>query len=91
MSASGFTRAATAPGIAARSAVGGGYLLSPAHDVPAQNVGALIGTFDEPQPQPGAWAALMDESEQIGIVLRTRANVRPLFVSVALASAPGGE
>ena len=46
VAASGFTRsAATAPGIATRSATGG-YLLSPAHNVPAQNVGALIGSFD---------------------------------------------
>ena len=42
----------------------------------------LIGTFDEPAEVAGASSPLMDGGEQIGLVLRTRASVRPLFVSV---------
>ena len=42
----------------------------------------LIGTFDEPAPDTGAASPLMDDGEQIGMVLRTRPNVRPLFISV---------
>ncbi len=42
----------------------------------------LIGTFDEPNPTAGSYSKLMDKDEQIGVVLRTRDNVNPLFVSV---------
>ena len=42
----------------------------------------LIGTFDEPAPDAGAFTPLMDAGEQIGIVLRTRDNTRPLFISI---------
>src|SRR5688500_2512413 len=42
----------------------------------------LIGSFDEPAGEAGSTAPLMDEGEQIGLVLRTRPNVRPLFISV---------
>lgn len=41
----------------------------------------LIGTFDDPPPQAGASSPLMHEDEQVGLVLRTRDNTRPLFVS----------
>ncbi len=43
----------------------------------------LIGTHDEPARSAGSWTPLMDGPEQIGIVLRTRDGVRPVFVSVA--------
>lgn len=43
----------------------------------------FIGTYDEPPPAAGASSVLMDRDEQIGVVLRTRDKVRPLFVSVA--------
>jgi len=39
----------------------------------------LIGTFDE---AAGESSPLMDNGEQIGLVLRTRQGVRPIFVSV---------
>jgi deoxyribonuclease V len=42
----------------------------------------LIGTFTEPQPARGSSAPLMDKAEQIGLVLRTKDNTRPLFISV---------
>lgn len=44
----------------------------------------FIGVFEEPAPDAGASSALLDEEngEQIGIVLRTRAKTRPLFVSI---------
>ena len=42
----------------------------------------LIGAFEEPAAEAGASAPLMDQGEQIGLVLRTRPSVRPLFVSI---------
>ncbi len=42
----------------------------------------LIGTHDEPGEARGARSPLLDKGEMIGVVLRTRARVRPLFVSV---------
>jgi deoxyribonuclease V len=42
----------------------------------------LIGTYEEPASEKGAHSALMDRGEIIGAVLRTRTNVKPLFVSV---------
>ncbi|PWG63119.1 deoxyribonuclease V [Sediminicurvatus halobius] len=41
----------------------------------------LVGTHAEPDIGKGAWAPLMDGAERIGTVLRTRAGVRPLWVS----------
>jgi deoxyribonuclease V len=42
----------------------------------------LVGRYDEPPPEPGAWTPLTDHGEVIGAVVRTRAGVKPLFVSV---------
>ena len=42
----------------------------------------LIGTFDEPSQVKGAFSPLIHRSEQLGVVLRTRANVKPVFISV---------
>jgi len=42
----------------------------------------LTGTYEEPGPRAGAHAPLTDKGEVIGSVLRTRAGVRPVFVSV---------
>jgi len=42
----------------------------------------LIGSFDEPADDAGSASPLMDGDEQIGLVLRTRAGVRPVFVSI---------
>ncbi len=72
-----------------------GWLL----DVPAIGVAKsrLIGTFEEPASARGAWSPLLDRDllhdrdQVIGAVLRSRAGVKPLFVSighrVSLASA----
>jgi deoxyribonuclease V len=42
----------------------------------------LIGTYDPPRAQRGASTPLRDGAEQIGVALRTRAGVKPVFVSV---------
>ncbi len=39
------------------------------------------GEYDEPGPDRGDWSPLSDQGELIGAVLRTRARVKPLFVS----------
>ncbi len=41
----------------------------------------LIGTYEEPGRQKGDFSNLYDRERQIGIVLRTRKNVKPLFIS----------
>lgn len=42
----------------------------------------LIGTFVEPGEEAGCTSGLMDRGEQIGVVLRTKRRVRPVFVSI---------
>ncbi len=42
----------------------------------------LIGTFKEPGCKKGSHNPLMDSGEEIGAVLRTRTDVRPVYVSV---------
>lgn len=42
----------------------------------------LIGRHDDPAPQKGAWTPLLDDDAEIGVCLRTKAGVRPLFVSI---------
>jgi deoxyribonuclease V len=41
----------------------------------------LIGGFEEPGNKRGCWSPLFVEDKTIGAVVRTRDNVRPLFVS----------
>lgn len=41
----------------------------------------LCGEYPEPGPDRGDWSPLTDHGEVIGAVLRTRTNVKPLFVS----------
>lgn len=41
----------------------------------------LIGTFDEPGAKKGDFSWLYDKDDKIGAVLRTRDNVKPLFIS----------
>lgn len=41
----------------------------------------LIGKYEEPGPMIGDSSPLMIESERIGSVLRTKDNVKPLFIS----------
>ena len=42
----------------------------------------LVGRAEEPGPRPGDWTPLVDRGETIGAVLRTRAGVKPVYVSV---------
>ena len=53
-------------------------------DVPGVGVAKsrFIGTYTGPPAKAGGFSELIDNDEQIGIVLRTRDNVRPVFVSV---------
>jgi deoxyribonuclease V len=53
-------------------------------DVPAVGIAKsrLIGTYEEPASSAGSSSPLMDAAEQIGVVLRTRDSVRPLFISI---------
>ncbi|MBC8377935.1 MAG: deoxyribonuclease V [Planctomycetes bacterium] len=41
----------------------------------------LIGTYDEPGKNKGEFSWLYDKDEKIGAVVRTRDNVKPLFIS----------
>jgi deoxyribonuclease V len=41
----------------------------------------LFGDYEEPGPNRGDWSPMTDGDETIGAVLRTRDNVKPLFVS----------
>jgi deoxyribonuclease V len=42
----------------------------------------LIGTHAEPPAQAGGYVLLKDKTETIGAVLRTRTNVKPLYISI---------
>ncbi len=42
----------------------------------------LCGEYSEPDSQRGSWTVLREEDEVIGAVLRTRDDVKPVFVSV---------
>jgi deoxyribonuclease V len=42
----------------------------------------LIGDYEDPPPQKGAYSLLKDKGETIGAVVRTRTNVKSVFVSV---------
>jgi len=41
----------------------------------------LLGEYTEPSSERGAYSPLWHEGEQVGVVLRTRAGVKPVFVS----------
>ena len=53
-------------------------------DIPTIGVAKsrLIGTHDPVPRSRGRWVPLMDGNETIGAVLRTRRDVKPVFVSV---------
>ncbi len=53
-------------------------------DVPTIGVAKsrLIGSHAEPPREKGGWTPLLDGAEVIGAVLRTRAGVKPLYVSI---------
>lgn len=42
----------------------------------------LTGVFEEPAQQKGGYSGLTNAGETIGVVLRTRTNVKPLFISI---------
>ncbi|MBE9140226.1 deoxyribonuclease V [Nodosilinea sp. LEGE 07088] len=42
----------------------------------------LVGTHIKVPTDKGAWVPLVDRGEQIGAVLRNRANTKPLYISV---------
>ncbi|MBI4665586.1 MAG: endonuclease V [Nitrospinae bacterium] len=42
----------------------------------------LVGEYEDPAPERGAISRLVHEGEVIGAVVRTRDNVKPVFISV---------
>jgi len=42
----------------------------------------LIGEYDEPKKEKGNYTPLIYKGQQVGSVVRTRTNVKPLFISV---------
>ncbi|MBE9115225.1 deoxyribonuclease V [Lusitaniella coriacea LEGE 07157] len=53
-------------------------------DVPAIGVAKsrLIGTHEELAAEKGSWQSLWDKEERVGAILRSRANVKPLYISI---------
>jgi len=53
-------------------------------DIPSLGVGKtrLIGKYQEVPNQKGTWQPLMGKEECIGAVLRTRVNVKPIYISI---------
>lgn len=54
-------------------------------DIPAMGIGKkkLYGNYEEPKDTPGASEPLLSKSgEQIGVVLKTKAKTKPVFVSI---------
>lgn len=41
----------------------------------------LVGKYEEPQKERGAWTKLIHKDEVVGAALRTKRNVQPVFVS----------
>jgi deoxyribonuclease V len=42
----------------------------------------FLGTFEAVESERGSMSALMHKGEQLGVVLRTRSNVKPIYISV---------
>lgn len=42
----------------------------------------LIGTHDELDAEKGSWQPLWDKGEIVGAIVRSRTNVRPLYISI---------
>ena len=53
-------------------------------DLPAIGVAKsrLVGQYEDPAPVRGSWSPLVENGEVLGLVLRTRSRVKPVFVSV---------
>jgi len=41
----------------------------------------LVGEYEMPREEKGSWSELVDRDECVGVVLRTRKKVKPIFVS----------
>jgi deoxyribonuclease V len=41
----------------------------------------LVGKFEEPAPERGAWTPMVDKGETVGAALRTKNRVQPIYVS----------
>src|ERR687883_544260 len=41
----------------------------------------LVGKFEEPEKERGAWSEMVDKGEVVGAAVRTKTNVQPIFVS----------
>ncbi|HVG37649.1 MAG TPA: deoxyribonuclease V [Pyrinomonadaceae bacterium] len=41
----------------------------------------LVGKYEDPPPERGAWTPLVDRGEVVGAALRTKTRVSPIFVS----------
>ncbi len=41
----------------------------------------LVGKYEEPPTERGEWSPLVDKGETIGVALRTKRGVQPIFVS----------
>jgi deoxyribonuclease V len=41
----------------------------------------LVGKYEEPPQERGAWSELIDKGETVGAALRTKTKVQPIFVS----------
>lgn len=41
----------------------------------------FLGTYDEPPAEKGTYSPLTDRGELLGVVLRTRDNVKPVYIS----------
>ncbi len=52
-------------------------------DVPAIGCAksVLVGAFDEPPAEKGAWTPLVHDGETVGAAVRTRDRVKPVYVS----------
>lgn len=68
-------------GIAAH--IGLWWAITTKHPIPTIGCGKtwLIGDYDEPAAAKGSYADLTHQGEVIGVALRTRTNVKPVFVS----------
>ena len=53
-------------------------------DIPTIGVAKsrFIGQYDDVPVEKGNWKPLMDKGETIGVVLRSRTNVKPIYVSI---------
>lgn len=71
-------------GIAHPRRLGNAAHLGVITDLPSVGVGKsrLTGTHDEPGNERGDWMPLVDRDETIGRVVRTRAGVKPVYVSI---------